>query len=153
MRVFFGVCCILLIGCDQAQAADRRFLISFAPPSLTAGEFISHFKLDIDGATVLSACHIPYGWRVTAGMYDSNSGMLEGEGGLGGSLISKKSDNFGQLNNLALIELADGVDRPKLEGTIEVGRYGADDHGGRKVRLNPSLLKLSSATECPPARP
>ena len=153
MRLIFALCFGLLIGCGQAQAAERRFLISVVPPPLAEGEFIGQFKFNVEGAAVLSACHIPFGWRVTAGMYDSNSGVLEGEGGLGGALISKENRNFDQLNNLFLVELTRGVEHPKFNGTFEIGRYGADDRRGRKVRLTPRLLTVAPAVQCPPARP
>ncbi len=153
MRRLIVLCFGLIVGYGQAQAAERRFLISVVPPPMAAGEFISQFKFNVDGAAVLSACHIPFGWRVTAGMYDSNSGVLEGEGGLGGSLISNENRNFDQLNNLFLVEVTPGVEHPKFDGTFEIGRFGADDRRGRKVRLTPRLLTLAPAVQCPSARP
>jgi hypothetical protein len=153
MRLFFVVCFGLLIGFGHAWAAGKRFLVSIVPPPLDASEFIGEFNFNVEGATILSACHIPFGWQITAGMYDSNSGVLKGEGGLGGSLISKKNRNFDQLSNLFLIELNPGTEHYKFDGTIEIGRYGADDRRARTVPLTPSLRKLAPAVQCPPAWP
>jgi hypothetical protein len=150
VRALLGLSIGLVLGCSQAQAAGHRFLASIAPPPLANGEFVGQFRIEVDGATVLSACHIPFGWQVTAGMYDGNSGVLAGEGGLGGSLVSKQNRNLNGLRDLFLVELRPGEDRPRFEGSMEIGRYGTSDRR-RKVRVTPRLLTFSPATHCPAA--
>jgi hypothetical protein len=143
----------LVLGCSQAQAADRRLLLSLVPPRLAAGEYIGDFRIEVDGATILSACHIPFGWQVTTGMYDSNSGILAGAGGLGGSLVSPDSHNLDQLRDLFLIQLNPGEGSPRFSGSVTIGHYGANDRRGRKVRVSPRLLRTIPGTQCPDARP
>jgi len=152
MRLLLGLLFSVFLGCAQAQAAGQRWLLSIVPPPLAPGEYIGDFKIEVDDVTILSACHIPFGWQVTAGMYDSNSGVLGGEGGLGGSLISKDSHNLDQLRDLFLIELNPGERHPRFSGSITIGRYGATDRRGRKVRVTPDRLKLAASTQCRPAR-
>ena len=139
---------VLLFGFSSADAADRRMIVSIVPPRLAAQEFIGKFEIYVDGATVLAACHIPYGWRVNVGMFDSNSGVLAGEGGLGGSLISQDSHNFGELDDLFLVEVNPGVSQPKFSGSMEVGRYGADDRRQRTVKVGAANLRLAPEGRC-----
>jgi hypothetical protein len=147
MRIAIALAALLL-SFSLAEAAERRAIVSIVPPHLAAGEFIGKFEIYVDGATVLAACHIPFGWRVNVGMFDGNSGILAGEGGLGGSLISQDNHNVGQLDELFLVELNPGVSQPKFSGSIEIGRFGADDRHQRTVKVGATNLRLASGGQC-----
>lgn len=149
-----AVAAALLSGCSRAQAADAQ-LLSLTPPPLAVGEYVDGFTVRTQGVEILAVCHIPFGWKTTAGIEDSVTGELSGEAGLGPSFLSARSANLGQLDGLFLVRIQPGQGDeglpPTFDASMTVGRYG-DEAADRTVALDASKVILAPAAQCPPPR-
>lgn len=145
-----GLTCI-----SAAPPPDGQWvLLSIAPPPLAPNEFMSGFEIETVGVEIGAVCHLPYGWRLTAGKDDSVTGLLSAEAGLGVTYVSPANNNYDRLQNLFLIKVEDYSEAPRRNlpptfvATATVGRYGPDGQE-RTVALKPENLSMTPAAGCP----
>jgi hypothetical protein len=130
-------------------------LLSLGLLPIKAGQYVSDFVIDTQGVDILAVCHVPFGWKITAGIDDAVTGSLQGHAGLGVSFIH--DSNRAELDGLFLVRVYkfttrwDGSMPPTFLGRFNVGRYG-DDGASRRVKMTPANIKLAGADRCPPPR-
>ena len=140
-------------GAAAATAPPVR-LLSIRVPVLGPGEYVDAFSIGTVGIGILSACHVPFGWQVTAGNDSSVGGALDGQASVTPAAVSRANRNTGQFGGMVLVRLDQPPDArdglpPRLTGTLTVLRYG-DEKYERKLRLRPQDIVLAPATRCPP---
>jgi hypothetical protein len=147
---------VLLSGASRPQPArPTPELVSIVGLKLKPGEYVDGFQIRTQGVDILSACHIPFGWHVRLGIYDSVEGDMTGEAGLGPSFVSDANHSRGQLENLFLVrtdrETArwDGQLPPTYRLRVSVGRYGRIGQS-RWRSLSWANLRRTPAARCPP---
>jgi len=142
-------------GASSAACAATTGLLSIGPIPLGPKQYVASFDIDTQGVDILAVCHIPFGWKVTAGIDDAVTGRLKGRAGLGPSFVSATSHNLSQLDGLFLISVEkrrtqlDGGLPPTFLGHVGIGRYGRD-LGLYRVPIPPASIRLTPAERCPP---
>jgi hypothetical protein len=135
----------------------RTYLLSIANLPLKAGESVEKFKFTTWGVEFEAVCHIPLGWRITAGASATPNGSLEGSGSQGATWFKKGSPP--ELHHLALVTLYDAVQLENvrsLDGSIVVpatftGRATISTDAGEQVAdLNHRNVILVPARRCLP---
>jgi hypothetical protein len=115
-------------------------------------------KLDTFGVNGISLCHLPPGWKLTAGRFSDPSGTLDAEASLGVSWLDR--DRWTELDGLFHVEIDDyrKTDRPTSGGgslpasfkeTLTLGTYGADPVDWREIVIKPSNATRKPAERCP----
>ncbi len=138
----------------------QTFLASISGLPVKPNEYISGFSINTWGAEFGAICHIPPGWRITAGNSASPDGTLAGEGSQGVTFLNTK--RLTELHGLALITLVAAVRKQEIKSTTgvqpatfsghaNVGSYGGDEV--RQLPINYDNVTLKPARECPPVRP
>jgi hypothetical protein len=156
-RVIGGLLAVVGVGgCQQARADDGRTeLLSIVGVPLGPNEFIKSFDIKTQGVTILAACHVPSGWRVSLGYYDSVDGEMEGHDGLGASAINRSPKSLAELGNLFLVRVYkytdrwDGLLRPTYRGRVSIGRYGTLS-ASRSYPLRATNISRKPGPACPP---
>ncbi len=147
-----------------AAAADAQLLsltgITLRPlkPSEAHPQFVAGFNIDTWGVRVLSVCHIPPGWTISAGQGIDLGGSLSGSAG--GGVANLDASRLDELRNLFLVEVtgyqatsrgncADSCAPATFSGTVDIGTYSMSYVPDRKFRLAPSNIHLTPAARCP----
>lgn len=148
---------LILLASGPAPAdPPQTFLVSIIDVPLRPGESLEGFALSTWGATFNAVCRIPAGWTVTAGGSLSPEGVLEGEGGQGGSWLRETSP--AALRDVALVTLSGPVRRDavrSVDGSGEVPATFAGtasistSDGDRQIPLTATNVRLTSADRCP----
>lgn len=155
-RIAVGIALVMVATGATKPPDPPTQLVSLKLPPLRSDEYVDSFDIKTQGVEILSVCHIPHGWKVTAGIDDSVTGGMRGEAGLGVSFVSGKSGNLSQLKGLFLIRVInevakwDGSLPPTFQVSITIGRYGQDTRV-RSRRLTAQNLVRTPAKTCPPA--
>jgi hypothetical protein len=130
------------------------YLASIGNIPLTPDGSVEKFSISTWGVDFLAVCHIPYGWRITAGNSASPDGELDGEGSEGITWFHKCSPK--ELADFVLLQLYGTVQRadvPLADGYVPATFSGQAtinrDDGDRKVPLNYNNVGLLAARQCP----
>ena len=148
------VAVVIALAASPAVAAQTERLSIVGVP-LKANEYIGKFAIRTRGVHILAVCHIPHGWHVTAGVFDSIDGDMTGQGGLGVSWVNNK--NRDELGDMFLVRVDGYTDAwsgslpPTYRASVSIGRYGEDLRLKRRV-LTKVQLKRTPADRCPPPR-
>lgn len=135
----------------------RTYLLSVADLPLKAGESVESFKFSTWGVEHKAVCHIPSGWRVTAGSSATPNGSLEASGSQGATWFTRGSPP--ELRHLVLVTLDGAVQRTDRRSSDGNGLVPATfsgratistDDGERKVLLNYRNVILVPARRCRP---
>lgn len=146
---------ILLTSGPVAAEAPQTYLVSVVDVPLQAGESLEGFALSTWGATFNAVCRIPTGWTMTAGGGLSPEGVLEGEGGQGGTWLRETSP--AALRDVALITLSGPLRREATTSTDSGGEVPATfagtatiatANGERQVPLTADNVRLTPAFRC-----
>jgi hypothetical protein len=148
----------LAIGDASAFAAvptekPQTYLASVSIP-LGSGERTDKFSFKTWGVTFLAVCHIPGGWRITAGGDATPEGALEGEANQGTTWLDHS--RMRELNNFVLLMLwgpiqhgdkriPGGVLPATFKGSARLDTGDAE----RSVSLSDRNIRLTPATHCP----
>ena len=138
----------------------ETFLASISGLPVKPNEYVSGISVDTWGVEFRAVCHIPPGWRMTAGNSASPDGTLTGDGSQGVTFLSK--ERLMELRDLVLINLvvpvqkqevksATGVLPATFSGHASVGSYGGDEE--RQLPISYANIALTPARECPSVRP
>ena len=132
-----------------AAKADSptTYLASITVP-LTPDDRLESFSFDTWGARILAVCHIPPGWRITAGGSAAPDGVIAGQASHGVTWLNDTKP----LENLVLVSLYGQV-RQADEGNVPATFKGkavleGSDHS-REVALTHANIRLSPADRCP----
>jgi hypothetical protein len=153
---------LISVTATAAAIVDHphTYLASLTGLGLRHGESIESFSVSTRGVTFKAVCHIPYGWRITAGNSASPDGVLQGEGSQGITWLNDKAS--GELTNFVILTLYGPVQRRDMpldkQGSLVPATFKgraqvSTGDGERKVRLTYANIRLTSATGCPSSRP
>jgi len=147
-------CATFAQSAEAALDLEPTELLSLQVP-LKPGEYVEAFKIDTQGVEIIAVCHIPFGWKTTAGIGDSIIGELSGQAGLGPSFVSPGNHNSRELLKMFLVRVSryttarHGGVPPTFQATATIGRYGSAAESP-PVRLTPSDIIRTRAKRCPP---
>lgn len=139
-----------------AARSPHTFLASIVGIPLAKNEALQSFQIDTWDVRFKAVCHLPLGWRITAGGGATPDGTLAGEGGQG--LVFLNTTNIAELHNIALITLdgpvlkteirSPGSVRPiTFSGRARLITYGSDRT--RSVKLTSANIRLIKGVRCP----
>ena len=145
---------LLLASASFPADNPTTYLASIRNIPLAQDGSIEKFSISTWGVEFLAVCHIPYGWRITAGNSASPDGELDGEGSEGITWFDKSSPK--ELADFVLLELYGPVQRadvPLANGYIPATFSGQatinTDDGDRKVPITYKNVGLLAARQCP----
>lgn len=144
---------LLLAGAVPPADHPRHYLLSVAGLPLKAKDRVESFAFDTWGVQFDTVCHIPPGWRITAGGSAAPDGILKGEGSHGVTWLT--GPNPPELRDVVLVTLYDrvqphdvksgtGVVPATFKGTVTTWDYARE----RKLRLTSANIRLRPATRC-----
>ena len=142
-----AVVLLLPLSCE----AGGRALLSIVALPVLPGQYVSGFQIHTTNVEVLAVCKIPDGWSITAASQGGPNGALEGQGVLGVAFVDGRNPDA--FKGLFLIDTgrpakgASAIGR-MFEGSVTVGRYGADGKDAA-LALKPGSYRLLPATRCP----
>lgn len=157
---------LLALAAAAAAPVDhpRTYLASIVGLNLGPQEYVDGFAIETWGVTYKAVCHIPPGWRLTAGSSASPNGDIKGEASHGVTFLDRKALPQ-QLQGLVLLTLYDRVQRADIgdpdhgsgepatfKGSATVGTYGGDGPA-RTIRIAFANVRLTPAKRCPAIRP
>lgn len=134
-----------------AGEASTTYLASIVIP-LGREDWVESFRFDTWGVDVLAVCHIPSGWRITAGQSAAPEGVIVGEGSHGVTWLG----DMKSLESLVLIRLYGPVQEvERIEGpTTHPANFAGKARlqttdASREVALGHANLRLTPASRCP----
>lgn len=145
----------LLLAAGSVPADHpQMYLLSIVHLPLKRDESVKQFSFATWGIGVNAVCHIPEGWRITAGRDADPEGEIAGRGSNGVSWF--KESNPKELGDLVLVTLYmpvqktdvkqhDGIVPATFNGEALVSGLDAD----RKIPLSYKNIHLVSAAHCP----
>lgn len=141
---------LLALATATPATAQRQFLVSIVDLPIGTGEGLMRFSFETWGVQFDRVCHLPPGWRITAGMDATPDGELSGSGSHGATWFNDR--NPAPLRNLVLVTLHGPMQREKRDGspaTFEGEALISTADGERKERLTTTNIRLTPAKACP----
>ena len=148
---------ILLAAAPAPAEHPHTYLLSIGNLPLKAGESVEKFEFSTWGIEFDAVCHIPPGWRITAGSSATPNGSLAGSGSQGATWFNESSPP--ELRHMVLVTLYANIQRADLRtpdgsGVVPATFAGqatiSTDDGERKVRLSYKNITLIPAVRCGP---
>jgi hypothetical protein len=157
-----------ILGAPVASATDTQLLSltgirlhPIKPTETDHAQYIAGFNIDTWGVRVLSVCHIPPAWTISAGQGIDFGGSLSGSAG--GAVANLDASRRDELRNLFLVEVidyqatargncSDSCTPATFSGTVDIGTYSMSNVPDKKFRLAPSNIHLTPAARCPDPR-
>jgi hypothetical protein len=134
---------------NTADSEERptTYLASINVP-LQSGERVESFSIDTWGVDVLAVCHIPSGWRITAGRSATPDGVIAGEGSHGTTWLGDTRS----LESLVLVGLYGPVQKTEIDSvpaTFKGNALVQKPIVEREVALTYENVRLVRADRCP----
>ncbi len=157
-RVSRYVVLLVLLGLSSMPAAAaERALLSIRGIVLPDNGYVGYFDVKTWGVKVISVCHLPPGWTMTAGKSADPSGVLSGQASLGVTFLNLT--DLHELDGLFLIETDSyrEKDQPNqfggnlpasFNGVVGIGTYGQHDLDVHDVPLTASNFVHEPAERC-----
>lgn len=134
----------------------KTYLLSIVDLPVKAGQMIDGFSFTTWAVEFNTVCHIPPGWKITAGGSIAPDAELSGEGGQGVTWLRERNPD--SLKALALVTLYGPVQKETIyEATGEIpatfaGKasvWDVDAEDGHDVPLTADNIRLVPAKACP----
>ena len=144
--------------CALPLPAPAAQLLSITNLDLAENEFVASLQIKTWDVKILSVCHLPPGWIVSAGQNSSSDGQLSGSGDMVSAFLDKA--HLGELDGLVLVK---AKEKPSLktqrtatseipatfDGTYSVGKYGDEDVKLTEHKLTSDQYRFEPGNRCP----
>ena len=152
MKVLLPIC-LLAVGAAPVDH-PKTYLASIVDVPLKTDESIERFSFSTWGVDVNAVCHVPGGWRITAGRDSTPEGEISGQGSTGTTWYRERSPK--QLKNFVLVTLYAPVQRNAFHqgtGVVPATFSGeatiSDLDDEHKALLSYRNIRLVPASRCP----